>query len=134
MSEFREDRAAIEAVWQRAIDALACCDWNSCAKLWVQEPYVQAIHPATGSWWTGWVEVGERYRKIIEKGIPIRGETSRMEIHVAASGAVAWASMESELRTGKEGHRLEWQVVVFEKIQGEWRIALAFDAPRKARG
>lgn len=126
------DEAAIRAVWQRAIEALAACDWDSYSSLWAHEPYVQAIHPATRSWWTGWEEVGTRYRRIIERGVPIQGTTDRMDVRVAPSGDVAWAAMESEVRTGAKGHRLAWQLVIFERVAGEWRIVLAFDAPRRS--
>jgi ketosteroid isomerase-like protein len=126
------EKSAIRAVWQRAIEALASCDWEAYSSVWAHEPHVQAIHPATKSWWTGWDEVGPRYRKIIERGIPIRGSTDRMDIHVTPRGDVAWAAMESEVRSGAKGHRLAWQLVIFEKLAGEWRIVLAFDAPRRS--
>jgi ketosteroid isomerase-like protein len=134
MSDSENEKKAIQAVWQRAVEALATCDWPAYAELWAHDSYVAAIHPAQGSWWTGWNEVGERYRAIIEKGIPIRASTQRMDIQLSRSGDVAWAAFETEVRAGKTGGRLSWQVVVFEKKAGEWRMALAFDAPRRAKG
>ena len=88
------ERKAVAAVWQRAIDALAACDWEAYASLWAHEPYVEALHPAQGSWWTGWEEVGHRYRGILEQGVSIRGETHEMHIHVGPSRDVAWAAMD----------------------------------------
>jgi hypothetical protein len=69
MENAEEEIKAIEVVWQRGIEALAACDWDAYSDLWVHEPYVQAVHPATGSWWTGWEEVGARYRQILGRGV-----------------------------------------------------------------
>lgn len=133
MTDSEAEKQAIRAVWQRAIDALEACDWPAYSGLWAHEPWVQAMHAGTGSWWTGWTEVGGRYRKIIEKGVPIRGSTSRMDIQVSPGADVAWAAMETEIRTGATGRRKAWQVVVFQKLEGEWRMVLAFDAPRRGK-
>ena len=130
----QSDEEAIKALWQRAIDALEDSDWQAYETVWAHESHAQAIHPATGSWWTGWQEIGPRYRRIIEKGVPIRGSTRRMDMHVGPGGHVGWAAIESEVKTGKTGQRLAWQVVVFQKTDGEWRMVLAFDAPRRGSG
>ena len=132
MDNQNDDKLAIKAVWQQALEALARCDWEAYSSLWIHEDYVQAVHPATCSWWIGWAEVGARYPSILEKGIPIHGRTSRMEVHVAKARNMAWAVMDSEVRTGKTGYRSAWQVVVFERTDDQWRIALAFDAPTRS--
>jgi hypothetical protein len=98
-----DDRTAIESVWQQAINALELCDWETYSSLWIHEDYMQAVHPATCSWWTVWAEVGARYRSILEKRIPIFGNTSQMDVQVAKSRDMAWVVMDSEVRTGKTG-------------------------------
>ena len=134
MSILEKEKAKIEALWNQGIDALENGDWESYSAIWAQDQRTEVLHPAQSSWWTGWKNISSKYQKILDKGIPIHGSTRRMNIQLGPSMDVAWMTTESELKYGKTGKRISWQVVIFQKIAGEWKIILAFDAPRRSTG
>lgn len=49
-----------------------------------------------------------------------------MRIHVSLSGEMAWATVESVIRTSDPKlERTMWQTLVFEKLSGVWRLVHA---------
>ncbi len=123
--DVEEERAAIRDVWNRANRALESGDWESYSALWAHADYIQLVHPGGPEWLSGWDEVGPEYRKRVGEGPSHTVRTRDMQIRVAPSGDMAWATMKWEVSVGDGGDSTRvsyWGTSVFEKIDGEWKI------------
>ncbi len=123
------EKRAIDAHWQELNAALESHDWPRYQSLWAHVPYVEIIHPAEPDWRTGWRQFEARYRPLLESNIDFgSAETRRMHTHIGPSGDVAWATIEVTAKVG-EVEETSWLVVVYQKIDGRWRVVLALDSP-----
>jgi hypothetical protein len=117
----------IRRVWEEAVNALTTKDWDAYSRFWAHESDIQVIHPAERDWTTGWEHVVSRYRAVIESPVTLSATTRKFEVNVAPSGEVAWATIEAAISVnGIE--QVSWQVVVFKRLDGQWRAVLGFDA------
>ena len=121
------EEAAVRAVWDEAAAALTAKDWSRYAEVYAQEPVLQVIHPSQRDWIRGWDAFQERYRAIIASDAQWAFETRRFDVQISPAGDAAWATIETVLTLdGTES--TAWQVAVFQKVQGRWRVVLGFSA------
>ena len=53
--------------------------------------------------------------------------TETFEVYIAPTGDFAWSVI--DLKVIMENHQMQsWQVAVYRKIDGKWRVNLVFDA------
>jgi ketosteroid isomerase-like protein len=121
------EKAAVQAVWEETAAAFTAKDWNRYANVWAQEPFLQVIHPSQRDWIRGWNAFQERYRRIIASDAQWEFETRRFDVQISPAGDVAWATVETVLTLNGTASTA-WQVAVFQKLQGRWKIALGFSA------
>jgi uncharacterized protein (TIGR02246 family) len=117
------DQAEIRALWDRASRALCTGDWESYEALWAPTEYIELIHPHEGDWRVGWDAIGPAYRSLLTSGFRCESETRLMRIRVAPAGDMAWATATVVIRaTDPPMEHTLWQTLVFEKMQGRWRL------------
>ena len=119
---------AVRALWDETNAALAAKDWERYQTLWSHEPTLQVIHPAQGDWINGWEDFSTRYQNVFASSNEFSVETSRFNVDVAPSADMAWATIEATLSVNGVPST-HWYVMVTAKVDGRWRIAVAFDAP-----
>lgn len=118
-----DDQAEIRALWDRASRALCTGDWESYKELWSQAEYIEIIHPQEGDWRIGWDAIGPAYRSLLTSGYRCESDTRLMRIHVGPAGDMAWATAMVVIRaTDRAMEHTLWQTLVFEKMQGRWRL------------
>jgi ketosteroid isomerase-like protein len=117
------DRAEIRALWDRASRALCAGDWEGYQELWAPTDYIEVIHPQEADWRVGWDAIGPAYRSLVDSGFRCESETRLMRIHLSPAREMAWATAEVVIRAADPPmERTLWQTLVFEKIQGHWRL------------
>ena len=119
---------AVRALWDQTNAALAAKDWELYQTLWLQEQTLQVIHPAQGDWISGWQDFSARYQGVFASPNAFSVETSRFNVDVAPSADMAWATIEATLSVNGVPST-HWYVMVAEKVEGRWRIAVAVDSP-----
>ena len=127
----RNEEDAVRTAFERGVGALVAKNWDLYSKFWAHEPHVLIMHPAAGEWLRGWSVVEPKYRALLASDMKVSTITRRFDVRVAPSGDVAWAAIEMDITIN--GNPIKaWQLGVFEKIQGEWRVVAAIDAPAKS--
>lgn len=126
-----QEEEAVRASWQELRDTFTSKDWQRYAELWVHEPYLQVVHPGNRDWITGWDAFERRLTALASSEVRWDFETTRLEVHVSPDGKTAWAIGEVVLRMDGQP-RTSWQMAVFQKIGGDWRVAAAFATPLPA--
>lgn len=123
--DLEREKAAVRAVWDEAGSALEAKDWNRYQKVFSHEPDLQVIHP--GDWIKGWDMFQQRYKAILASASTWTSETRRFDVQISPAGDVAWATIDI-LLTMNGTSQTAWQVVIFKKIDGQWKIVLGFSA------
>jgi ketosteroid isomerase-like protein len=122
---------AVRALWDETNAALAAKDWDRYQAVWLHEPALQVVHPAQGDWINGWQDFSARYQNLFASPNEFSVESSRFNVDVAPSAEMAWATIEATLSVNGIPST-HWYVIVTEKIDGRWRIAVALDSPPPA--
>lgn len=126
-----EEEQAVREAWTELGAAFAAQNWDRYAELWIQEPDLRVIHPAQGSWLSGWTEFESVYRPLVATGSRWSIRENRIDIRVEPGGQTAWVVAEIEMRM-LERAAILWQTAVLRKHQGDWRIVSFFSAPASA--
>lgn len=127
----QDDEDAVRAAYERGVAALVAKNWDQYSKFWAHEPHILILHPAAGEWLRGWSLLEPKYRGLVASDLKISTATRRFDVRVAPAGNVAWAAIEVDIIIN--GNPIKaWQLGVFEKIQGEWRLVAGMDAPAKS--
>lgn len=121
------EEAAVRRAWQEVSDAFMAADWDRYSELWVQSEDLQVVHPGQRDWLSGWAAFADRYRDLIAEGDRWNFETTRLHVQVDSTGDTAWAIGELQLGFGERAQPA-WQMAVFRKQQGRWKIAAAFSS------
>lgn len=126
-----QEEEAVRAAWGELQETFSAKNWERYEELWIHEPYLQVVHPGNRDWITGWNAFEQRVRALAATDVQWDFETTRLEVHVAPEGTTAWAIGEVIFRMDGQP-RTSWQMAVFQKIGGEWRVAAAFATPLPA--
>ena len=131
--DVESEKAAVRAAWDGLSRALEAKDWERYAEFWVQDADLQVIHPSLGDWIKGWDTFQQRYKAILASDAQFSFDTRRFDVQISPSGDVAWATVEVVM-TMNGTEQTMWEVGVFKKIQGQWKICLGFAAPVSNQG
>lgn len=146
MGQQEDDVAAITALIHRNRIAIWMRDFDGWSACFVHEPYL-----ARFGWWymggsfmrQGWDEISARLRReMAEYPDPhprLAHETTVEKLSIRIDGDMAWATFEQHypgipVRPYGSGPSLVYEARVFERHDGEWRIAFLgmLDGPRAA--
>ena len=130
-----DDVAAITALIHRNRIAIWMRDFETWSSCFVHEPYL-----ARWGWWAlgglfvrrGWTDISERLRREMqERPEPqprMAHETRLVNLQLQVHGDMAWATFEQHypggsVWNGKRAPGLSYEARVFERHDGEWKIA-----------
>lgn len=127
--DINEDELAIQKLFFDMSDALMDKEWERYQSFWVQDTTLNVVHPGDRDWATGWHAVELRYRPLFSPEVNFQAElkTDEFKVYVAPGGEFAWAVVDLKAIMG-EYTLQSWQVMVLRKIDGRWRVNLAFAA------
>jgi len=123
--DLESEKAAVRSVWDEVSNALEAKDWNLYQQFFSHEPDLQVIHPSNRDWIKGWDTFEKRYQAIFASDTQWSSQTRRFDVQISPTGDVAWATIEIVL-TMNGIDRTAWQVTIFKKIDGQWKIVLGF--------
>ena len=123
--DFESEKAAVRVVWDEACNALVAKDWNRYEQVWTHEPDLQVIHPSLRDWIKGWDMFQQRYQAIFASDVKWAFDTRRFDVQISPAGDVAWATIEIVI-TMNGTSQTAWQVSIFKKLHGQWKIVLGF--------
>jgi ketosteroid isomerase-like protein len=123
--DLESEKAAVRAVWDEVSSALEAKDWNRYQQFFSHEPDLQVIHPSNRDWIKGWDTFEQRYKAIFASDTQWSSQTRSFAVQISSAGDVAWATAEIVL-TMNGTDSTAWQVYVFKKIDGQWKIVLGF--------
>lgn len=111
-------------------------DWENYMKYFDQTEKLQLINIEMGHWLKGWEEFSAYYNGIfsILKDVGNNSfEESKSEVlnvNISKNGNMAWANSESvwsfKFNPDKKTHI--WSAIIFEKVNGEWKIVMSFSS------
>ena len=123
--DLESEKAAVRAVWDEVSSALEAKDWDRYQQFFSHEPDLQIIHPSNRDWIKGWDTFEQRYKAIFASDAQWSSQTRQFNVQISPGGNVAWATIEIGLTMNGNGWTA-WQVSVFKKIAGQWKIVLGF--------
>ena len=84
-----------------------------------------------GEWLHGWEEFAPKYEAMITSGVKFILYKNELSINVDKNGEIAWGTADVifQIKGSNEKKHHMWETVVFEKIDGEWKIVQALAAP-----
>jgi len=102
--------------------AFESLDIKEMEKVWLEEKYVQCIHPGWRSL-TGWEDVMNSWRQIFENANEMRFLLTNVQVQV--QGSLAWVTLYENIN-GRVGQEISSGVIlstnIFEKRQDKWYI------------
>ena len=119
-----EEERQIKELWTRASDYICTGNWKKYKECWSHSPQIQLIHPDEGEWLKGWKKIESKYEKMLNSGFKCSILSNELELNVSPSGDMAWGTVDIILNfndTAQTRLRL-WETLIFEKINGEWKI------------
>jgi hypothetical protein len=127
--DVNEDVQAIQNLYFDMSKALIEKDWERWQGYWVQDTSLNVLHPGIRDWATGWYAVKSRYLPMFGPDVNMQVElkTDEFKIYTSPKGDFAWALVDLIVTMG-ENKMQSWQVMVLQKIDGSWKVNLAFDA------
>jgi ketosteroid isomerase-like protein len=127
--DFTKDKKAIQKLYVDMGEAFMNKDWERYQSYWVQDTTLNVLHPGNRDWAIGWNAVKMRYKPLFSPEVNMQAElvTETFEVYIAPTGDFAWSVI--DLKVNMENHQMQsWQVAVYRKIDGKWRVNLVFDA------
>jgi hypothetical protein len=127
--DFAKDKKAIKELYIDMGEAFMNKDWERYKSYWIQDTTLNVIHPGNRDWAMGWNAVGMRYKPLFSPEVNMQAElvTETFEVYIAPTGDFAWSVIDQKVIM--ENHQMHsWQVAVYRKIDGKWRVNLVFDA------
>jgi len=127
--DVNEDVQAIQNLYFDMSEALIEKDWERWQSYWVQDTTLNVVHPGIRDWATGWHGVKSRYIPMFspEVNMQVELKTNDFKIYTSSHGDFAWALVDLLVTMGEQKVQ-SWQVMVLQKIDGSWKVNLAFDA------
>jgi hypothetical protein len=104
-------------------------DWERYQSYFVQDTTLNVVHPGEMDWATGWHAVKRRYKPLFGPEVNLQADikTNTFITYIAPGGEFAWALIDVKvIRQENTWH--SWQVYVFRKIDGKWKLNMGFDA------
>lgn len=127
-SDTNTEEQEIRDLWNRFINSICDGNWEVFSKAWDHSPKVSVIHPHIGEKLNGWEEIQPKYHNLLNSAFRCSLPKNELEIHISNSGDMAWGIVDLivQLNDSAKTTNHPWQSVVFEKIQGEWKLVHLF--------
>ncbi len=123
-----EEKAAVRAVWDEVNAALLAKDWDRYAQLFVHGPDFQMVQPGHRDWIAGWDDFKTTYEPLVTGEGQWDLQTNRFDVRISPLGDAAWAMLEFVYSVEGGTEIVNWELVVFMKVEGLWRVASAIAA------
>ena len=122
----KKDEELIRKLWNDASRHLCNGDWEKYSVCWDHSSRVQVIHPDQGEWLSGWESVKVKYQTLLGSGMRCTVSQNKLSLNLSLSGDMAWGTANTVLEFSDEsGTSLHlWEAVVFEKINGQWKMVM----------
>lgn len=117
----------IRAAWEDVSAAFLAGEWQEYQNYFVDAPRFRMIHPGQREWLDGREEFAAVYRDRIRNAGGWEVSTERFDVSVGPAGDIAWTAAEVVLGQG-DYTQTSWQLAVWEKIDGSWRVSSALAA------
>ena len=114
----------LRELWTRASESICNGDWTSYRQCWSHSLDIQLIHPDQGEWLKGWEEIGAKYEEMLNSGISCSIPRNDLKLNISSSADMAYGTVDINIHfndTAKTKVHL-WQTIVFQKIDGKWKI------------
>jgi hypothetical protein len=126
-AHIREESEAIRTAWDNLTAALLGGEWATYREFFVDAPDFRMIHPDGREWLSGPDEFARVYRERIRGTSSWDVATTRFDVSVAPDGTVAWTAAEVSIDAG-DWSQTAWQLAVWQKVDGSWRVSSAMSA------
>lgn len=119
-----KEEKQIRDLWFKACENLCDGDWEGYADCWFHSPQIQLIHPDQGEWLKGWEEISAKYLEMLNSGITCNIPRNVLNINISSSAEMAWGTVDLQINfSDVDKTQLHlWETVVFEKVNGKWKI------------
>lgn len=117
----------IRATWENVSAAFLAGEWEEYQKYFIDAPRFRMIHPGQREWLQGRDEFASVYQDRIRNAGGWEVSTNRFDVSVGPAGNVAWTAAEVVIGQGDQ-MQTSWQLAVWEKIDGKWRVSSALAA------
>jgi len=127
--DLEKEKQAIRELYFEMSQALIDKDWKSYQSFWFHDTSLNVIHPEIRDWAKGWNAVETMYKPYFSPEVNMQVELSAdvFDVHIGPSGDFAWSLIDLKVTTGEQVSE-SWQVTILRKIDGKWKVNLAFDA------
>lgn len=114
----------ITELWNTACESICNGDWESYSQCWSHSSNIQLLHPDQGEWLTGWNEIGNKYKIMLTTGTTCRISRNDLKLHLSPTAGMAWGTVDIQLHfsDSAETSLHLWETVIFEQIDGQWKI------------
>jgi uncharacterized protein (TIGR02246 family) len=122
------ERTAIREVWDEINAAFLAKDWQRYSQLFVTGADFQMVHPGQCDWIDGSDEFRARYEPLVTAEGHWNFETTRFDLRMSPRADAAWAMIEFIFSAEGGSKVMNWELVVFTRQDGQWRVASAIAA------
>jgi len=122
------EKKAIRATWDAISQAFVSKDWVQYSSLFDQGADLQMVHPVERDWISGFEDFQARYEPLITAEGEWKFETTRFDANIGPGARVAWAMIEISFDPAYGDPITNWELVVFKKNEGQWRVTSAMAA------
>jgi hypothetical protein len=121
------ESGAVRAAWDSLTAAFLAGDWAPYREFFVDAPDFRMMHPDGREWLAGPAEFADVYKERIKGTSDWDVDTPRFEVSVSPGGSVAWTAAEVSI-AASDWAQTSWQLAVWQKVEGRWRVASAMAA------
>ena len=103
-------------------------NWELFSNSWYHSSKVHLMHPDNGVWLKGWEEIKSIYEPSVKSGMKCNISVNDLVINISKSGEMAWVITDITVKYGNDPNSQPshmWEIVVWEKIDGQWKGVLA---------
>ena len=127
--DLEKEKQAIRELYFEMSQALIDKDWKLYQSFWFHDTSLNVIHPEIRDWAKGWKAVETMCKPYFSPEVNMQVELSAdvFDVYIAPSREFAWSLIDIKVIMGEQVSE-SWQVTILRKIDGKWRVNLAFDA------
>jgi len=127
--DLEKEKQEIRELYFEMSQALIDKDWELYKSFWFHDTSLNVVHPEIRDWAKGWKAVETMYKPYFSPDVNMQVELSAdvFDVYIAPGGEFAWSLIDLKVIMGEQVSE-SWQVTILRKIDGEWRVNLAFDA------
>lgn len=122
----QKEEIQIRRLWKDASECICTGNWEGYKNCWKQNSEFQVIHPFQGEWLNGWIQVREKYKKLLQSGGRFTSLKDDLTLDISKSGDMAWGTMDIIFQIGEDKNNTVhvWETAAFEKVNDEWKFVM----------